>query len=123
MIGYLHLVLLGMLTIFIIAFLKHTRLVPPGGPRRTGMIVFVSGIVLQEALLMVQGMLAIAYHSVPYINESLFASALMMLAGIFLLNIGMKRTPDPAFASPRIMWPGGPMSSRNIKDNEAVPAH
>jgi len=97
-IGYLHLVLLGMLTIFIIAFLKHSRLVSPGGLRTQGIVVLVSGIVLQEALLLVQGMLAIGYHSVPYINEALFASALMMLAGISLLNIGMKQAHPPVFS-------------------------
>ena len=104
-IGYLHLVLLGMITIFIIGYLKHTGLVPSGGLRRPGMIIFVSGIVVQEILLLAQGMLAIGYHGLPYINEALFASALMMLCGIVLLNLGMRRArgPEPRLSESGIM--------------------
>jgi hypothetical protein len=98
-IGYLHLVLLGVITIFVIAYLKHHLFIPPGNQRRTGMIVFVSGIVVQEILLMVQGVMAMAYKSVPFINEALFGAALMMLLGIALLNIGMGRNlPQEAAA-------------------------
>jgi hypothetical protein len=88
-IGYLHLVLLGMITIFIIAYLKHVGSIAPGGWRKKGLVVFVAGIVIQETLLMAQGTAAISYNSIPFVNEFLFASALIMLAGILLLNLGM----------------------------------
>lgn len=90
-IAYLHLAFLGLLTIFIVAYLKHSELIPTGGLRKRGIVVFVSGIVLQETLLLVQGLLAIAYKGIPYINEALFLSALTMLAGIGMLTLGMKR--------------------------------
>ena len=89
-IGYLHLVLLGMLTIFIIAYLKHTGLVPAGGLRTKGVIAFTAGIVIQEILLLTQGGMAIVYNSLPFINETLLIAALIMFAGVVLLNIGMK---------------------------------
>jgi hypothetical protein len=89
-IGYLHLVVLGMLTIFIIAYLKHTGLLPAGGWRRHGMIAFVSGIVIQEVLLLIQGVLAISYNTVPFINQALFIAALIMLYGLAVLNIGLR---------------------------------
>lgn len=97
-IGYLHLVLLGLLTIFVIAYLKHTGLIPPGGWRKRGLIILVTGIVLQEVLLLGQGLLAMAYHSIPYINEGLFLSAMTMLAGISLLNIGMRGSSPEALS-------------------------
>lgn len=91
-IGYLHLVLLGLITIFILAYLKRTGFIAVGGIRKSGIIIFVSGIILQEALLMFQGVMAITYHTVPFINEALFASALVMLVGIAMLNAGMRKT-------------------------------
>ena len=92
-IAYLHLALLGMLTIFIIAYLKHSGLIPTAGWRKKGIVTFVAGIVLQELLLLVQGVMAISYNSVPFINEALFVSALTMFAGIAMLNVGMRRLP------------------------------
>jgi hypothetical protein len=91
-IGYLHLVLLGLLTIFLIAYLKHIDAIPAGGWRKTGLVTLVAGIVLQEVLLLVQGVMAINYSGIPYINESLLISALVMFSGISLLNMGMRRT-------------------------------
>lgn len=90
-IGYLHLVLLGLLTIFIIAFLKHQGLIPAGGLRKKGLIIFVAGIVLQELLLMIQGVFSIIYLSIPFINEMLFLSAVTMLGGIIILNLGIRK--------------------------------
>lgn len=90
-IGYLHLVLLGLLTIFIIAFLKQQNLIHAGGLRKKGLVILVAGIVLQEILLMAQGILSISYIGIPFINEALFFAALVMLTGIAILNAGMSR--------------------------------
>jgi hypothetical protein len=95
-IGYLHLVLLGFITIFIIAYLKHTGFIAAGGWRKKGLVTLVAGIVLQEVLLLVQGVLAISYNGVPFINEALLLSALVMLTGIMLLNAGMLRATHSA---------------------------
>ena len=89
-IGYLHLVLLGLITIFILAFLKRMGLVAAGGLRKRGIIIFISGIVLQEALLLLQGGAGYCLHQRALFNEALFASALIMLAGIGVLNLGMR---------------------------------
>jgi hypothetical protein len=95
-IGYLHLVFLGFITIFIIAYLKHTGFIAAGGWRKKGLVTLVAGIVLQEVLLLVQGVLAISYNGVPFINEALLLSALVMLTGIMLLNAGMLRATHSA---------------------------
>lgn len=94
-IGYLHLVFLGLLSIFIIAVLKHMDLILPGGWRKKGLVIFVGGIVLQELLLLIQGVMAINYTGIPFINEALFVSALVMFLGICMLNLGMRRAALP----------------------------
>lgn len=88
-IGYLHLVFLGLLSIFIVALLKHLNLFAAGGWRKHGLITFIAGIIFQEILLFVQGTMALVYITVPFINESLFLSAIVMLSGVIMMNFGM----------------------------------
>lgn len=90
-IAYLHLIFLGMLTMYLLAYLKHTGLIQSGSWRKLGISIFVAGIVFQEVLLLLQGMLSIFYFNTPYINELLLASALVMLGGVGLLNFGLRK--------------------------------
>jgi hypothetical protein len=90
-IAYLHLVLLGLLTMFIFAYLKSSGLIIPGAWRRNGIIVFVSGIVIQEVLLLIQGVMAMATRSVPFINEALLFAAIGMFCGLLMLNVGLRQ--------------------------------
>jgi len=89
-IAYLHLIFLGMLSMYLIAYLKHNGLVLPGSWRRSGLSIFVGGIVFQEVLLLVQGLLSMFYIPTPHINELLLLSAVIMLGGLILLNWGMR---------------------------------
>lgn len=56
------------------------------------MIVFIAGILLNELLLMIEGIADLSYHAVPYTNEALLFAALVLMAGIFGLNFKNKRT-------------------------------
>ncbi len=87
-IGYLHLVLLGVITLFIVAYSLAKEIIPPGSKIKTGVIVFIVGILLNEFLLMLQGIGAIAYIRIPFINELLLCAALIMFSGVLWLNIG-----------------------------------
>ena len=87
-IGYLHLVLLGIITLFIIAYIRSQELAPENKKIRHGLIVFISGIIFNEILLMIQGTTAMAYVPVPYINELLLFAALILFVGVLLVNIG-----------------------------------
>jgi hypothetical protein len=40
-------------------------------------------------------MMAVSYNIVPFINEALFISAVVMLCGIAMLNAGMARRANP----------------------------
>jgi hypothetical protein len=85
-IGYLHLVLLGVVSLFILGYSMSIGVLDESHRSKLGISIFISGIVLNEIALMVQGAMAIGYIVVPYINETLLAIAVVMFFGVFLLN-------------------------------------
>lgn len=86
-IGYLHLVLLGVISISLIGYVLSYQLMQASRFLVQGIRVFVAGIVLNELLLMVQGTSGLEYHVVPYIDLSLFIAAIIMFSGILLMNL------------------------------------
>jgi hypothetical protein len=85
-VGYLHLVLLGVFTIFILGYIISQNLLPAGKYFMTGIWVFVSGIVINETLLLLQGVSGLKYIIIPGINEFLFAASIIMFTGILVFN-------------------------------------
>ena len=82
-IGYLHLVLLGLVTFFIIGFLVQQKLLDISTPMaRRGLAFFITGVVLNETLLMIQGVWSIWYETVPYTSQALFGMAVIMFLGL-----------------------------------------
>jgi len=90
-IGYLHLMFLGVVSLFIIGFCKMNQLIITRRGWNTGIMIFVSGIILNEIFLMIQGLSYMNYITVPWINELLLAAAICMLCGVSLLNIGLRK--------------------------------
>jgi hypothetical protein len=86
-IGYLHLVLLGVITIFILGYIISIDLIARGKYFMPGIRIFIAGIIINEILLMLQGTLGLSYSIVPFINELLLIAALIMFSGILLFNI------------------------------------
>ncbi len=80
-IGYLHLVLLGVVSIFLIGYIISFKLIPVNFILLTGVIIFITGVILNEILLMIQGAASFYYMVTPYINEMLFITALILFAG------------------------------------------
>lgn len=87
-IGYLHLILLGVISLFLLTYLFGEKLIQLNKLSRQGIIIFTSGIIINEILLMTQGITSIEYNPVPYINECLLAAALILFTGILLMNYG-----------------------------------
>jgi hypothetical protein len=85
-IAFLHLVLLGFVTLFILGYFFQAGFIQVSAPVKKGIYVFTTGIILNEVLLILQGLGAIAYISIPYTNEALWAIAIIMVSGIFMLN-------------------------------------
>lgn len=93
-VAYLHLVFLGVISLFILGYALGWIFPKISTLARRGMIVFVVGIILNEAALMIQGVFAIGYHMVPYINEIIFGITVVMLLGILLFNIGIHQKKE-----------------------------
>ncbi len=85
-IGYLHLVLLGVITIFIFGYIISMNLLAVGKHYITGIWIFVSGIIINEILLMLQGVTGLSYTIIPFINDLLLGAAIIMFSGILVFN-------------------------------------
>lgn len=81
-IAYLHLVFLGIITLFIIAYAIQHHYISMVKRNITGIGVFTTGIIINELLLMIQGIGALNFASVPFINGFLLVAALIMFTGL-----------------------------------------
>jgi hypothetical protein len=84
-IGYLHLVLLGVITLFIIGYMFADNALLLNKTAVTGAGIFATGIITNEIFLMVQGVAALGYISIPFINHLLLITAGIMFTGLLLL--------------------------------------
>lgn len=87
-VGYLHLVLLGTITIFILGYLLNLRILKINKWGMKGLYIFVFGIIMNEILLMTQGIFALNYIAIPWINEFLLFTAFGLLVGIVVFLTG-----------------------------------
>ena len=87
-IGYLHLVFLGIITIFILAYLLGNGLIPDQRTTRSGLFIFVGGIVLNEGILMIQGIADIQYYNISQANFFLFLVACLLFSGAAIIFFG-----------------------------------
>ena len=90
-IGYLHLVLLGVITLFLLGYIVASQLIKTDKKFFTGIAIFVAGIFINELLLMIQGVTAITSTLMPYINELLLAAAFILFMGILAINLFIKK--------------------------------
>ncbi len=88
-IAYLHLILLGVITIFLISNILSSQLIIFNKKVLIGIFVFVFAIIFNECLLMTQGIAAILETSLVYINELLLTAAFLLVSGMLLLNLGI----------------------------------
>lgn len=84
-IGYLHLVLLAVTSIFLIGYMVSFQLITVSKKLFAGIYIFVAGIIINELLLMLQGVAALTYNSIPFINILLLIAALILFTGAFII--------------------------------------
>jgi len=94
-IGYLHLVLLGIFTLFIIGYVLAANYISVNRATATGLTLFVVGIIFNEALLMVQGIADLSYRGIPFIEFLLLLAALILFTGILIVNYGIRKSRSP----------------------------
>lgn len=84
-IGYLHLVFLGIVTLFIIAYGIQQHYIIPSKPVSKVIYAFAAGVILNEVLLMAQGLAALWYINILFINQLLLAAAVLMFSAAFVI--------------------------------------
>jgi hypothetical protein len=93
-IGYLHLVLLAVITLFILGYIISRRYIQLNRTVLWGTYIFTAGIFLNEIFLMIQGISALSYEGVPYIDKLLLAAGVVMFSGLLMLNISTRSSVD-----------------------------
>ena len=89
-IGYLHLMLLGVCTFFVLGACFNADLLIPTRTTRRGAWLFITGVILNELLLFVQGVTAIIGTYLENVQYWLFGVAVILMTGAFLLIAGQR---------------------------------
>ena len=89
-IGYLHLVLLGVITLFLLGSMFAEANFYKSKISVAGVFIFAFAVILNEILLMVQGVAAISYTAIPFINEMLLTAAFFLFSGALLISFYKK---------------------------------
>lgn len=85
-IGYLHLTLLGFVSLFILVQYGMAQIWKTDKLTLYGMSIFIAGFLLNEIFLFLQGLAEwIRAPQIPWSLEGLFLASLMLLAGILLM--------------------------------------
>ncbi len=85
-IAYLHLVLLGIITAFLLVYLFANNYLHDDKLSMTGTLLFMTGIVLNEMVLALQGIASFSYLAIPHAQGALFTISLVMVGGLLLLT-------------------------------------
>lgn len=86
-VGYLHLCFLGVISFFILGCCNLVLAKVSRELNKTGLFIFISGVLLQEGALMVQALDAIAFKGVTHTGIVLFLAAVMMAVGLGVILI------------------------------------
>ena len=89
-IGYLHLVFLCVITLFLLGFMFANNAFEINKYAIRGAVIFTIGIIINEIFLMIQGVASLYYITIPLINQSLFFAALIMFFGLYIFVSSQK---------------------------------
>jgi len=92
-IGFIHLILIGMLTHMVLGAAVNTGIINPESKRaKAGFLVLLTGFLLTEVLLFLQGtMFWAALGFIPYYYELLFAASVLLPVAVLLILISGKK--------------------------------
>lgn len=86
-IGYLHLVLLGVISLFLIGYSVSKKYLRYGPTLKIGISVFTIGVFANELVLLIQGTCDLMLIPLPTANLYLFFAAIILFTGAFLMAI------------------------------------
>ncbi|HUN01480.1 MAG TPA: hypothetical protein PLS00_01390, partial [Niabella sp.] len=84
-IAYLHLILLAVFSLFLLAFMYLEKGIIVNKKTQIALIVIAMGVFANEFVLLVQGVASFSYTPISYVNEALFAVAVLIFTGILYL--------------------------------------
>ncbi|HET7115729.1 MAG TPA: hypothetical protein VFI29_04535 [Hanamia sp.] len=93
-IGYLHLSFVGIISLFILGYINEFIHRFRGNVSGIGAIIFVTGFIVQEIVLMLQGLEAMDVEPIRSANIILFYCAILMAAGLIWITTGIIRTQE-----------------------------
>jgi len=93
-IGYLHLSFIGIVSLFIFGYVNEFIHRFNGRVSGIGALIFVIGFIVQEIILMFQGLEAMNVQPVKSANIILFYCAILMAAGLIWITLGVIRTKE-----------------------------
>jgi hypothetical protein len=97
-VAYLHMVLLGIVTLFV--FWRLYPLIRKNKFSLWGLFMFLAGFLLSESLLVIQSLFSIIYRVVPAFYETLFFVSILFPLGVFMINAGLSKRRKATY--PRI---------------------
>lgn len=86
-IAFLHLVLLGFVSLYLLAHVIQSRLVKLQGIAPFAIVVFITGVIVNEIILFVQGLAVMFMISIAMVNWLLLGAAALLLAGAALIAV------------------------------------
>lgn len=84
-IAYLHLILLGVTTLYLLGYGYHNRFIKNSNHSVAALYTFSSGVFLNELVLLLQGSAGFRYIVIPYLNEALVMISIIMFLSLFWL--------------------------------------
>lgn len=85
-IGFLHLVLLAFVSVFLMGYLLQQQFLQMAHPlTKKAAGLFLIAVLLNEVLLMLQGVVAMKYESIPYMNYYLLGTAVILFLSLILV--------------------------------------
>lgn len=91
-IAYLHLVLLGVFSLYIFAHAFYTGYFNMAKSSIVAAVAFIIGVILNEVVLAIQGLSYVAVFDTPFINEILLGISVLLLASAVALFISQTRS-------------------------------
>ncbi len=89
-VGYLHLVLLGVITLFLLGDMFAEKYFHLSSVTIVGLVIFAVAVILNEVILMAQGVAAISYNTLPFVNELLLCTAILLFTGALLMTFAKR---------------------------------
>jgi hypothetical protein len=94
-IAYLHLILLGVISLFIVSYAYINQWIPNHKFTQLSIAILCFGILANELILAIQGIASFSYTIIPFSNEGLlFAAIILWIASLMLWLSNTKNTDN-----------------------------